>query len=372
VVLEAGGSLAQSAQVLDARGDALRLRLRPGTAHERIVVDLPAKATGQTVDLANAANVDLFVARDAAPGAQPEPRVAPPRADAAGRATGAASSKRVELAAPVLQPGRWYLTPVNNGAVDADVQLTVTASAAGDAPALADNAYFNPERGGHGVLIARAGDQMAATWFTYREDGSPTWYIAQAAAPTASQGVWQAPLRRSTWNGSSNALAEVGEVIVTRTGPNAFRWSWQLDGRAGSEPFLAATTPECVEGGTRDYSGAWFAPARGGFGYSVVTLPSTEVQTPFLYDAAGNPTWLYAQISPFGGATFALQQYSGFCPLCPATTPATRVAGTLVRGYATASSGNIRVDATLLPPLSGTWSTDDAVQRISVAPACPR
>ncbi|MCE3005115.1 MAG: hypothetical protein LW860_20825 [Xanthomonadaceae bacterium] len=372
VVVEAGGSLAQSAQVLDARGDALRLRLRPGTAHERIVVDLPANATGLTVDLANAAGVDLFVARDPAPGAQPEPRAAPPRASAAASATGAASSKRVQLAAPTLQPGRWYLTPVNNGAVDADIVLTVAATVGGDAPVFGDNAYFNPERSGHGVLLARGAEQLAALWYTYREDGSPVWYIAQSAVPAAGQGVWRAPLQRSTWNGSSNLLTEVGEVILTRTGPNAFRWTWQLDGRTGSEPLFAVAPPECVEGGTRDYSGLWFAPARSGYGYSVITLPATELQIPFIYDAAGNPVWLNAQVAPFGASTLPLQQYSGFCPLCAAVTPTVRSVGTLVRAFGTANNGSTRVDATLLAPLTGTWASDDAVQRLSSTPSCPR
>lgn len=372
VVIEASGSLAQSAQALDPRGDTLRLRLRPGTAHERILVDLPANATGLTVDLVNAANVDLFVARDPAPGVQPEPRTAPPRTSAAGSATGAAASKRVQIAGPALQPGRWYLTPVNNGAVDAEVTLAVTATVAGAAPVFGDNAYFNPERSGHGVLLARGGDQLAATWYTYREDGSPVWYIAQEVAPAAGQGVWRAPLRRSTWNGSSNLLTEVGEVILTRTGADAFRWTWQLDGRTGSEPLLAVSPPACVEGGTRDYSGSWFAPARPGYGYSVVTLPSTELQIPFIYDTAGNPIWLYAQVSPFGGATLPLQQYSGFCPLCAAVAPTIRTVGTLVRGYASANSGSTRVDASLQAPLLGTWASDDAVQRISATPTCPR
>lgn len=372
VFVTASGSLAQAAILLDPRGDALRMRLRPGVAHERIAVDLPANVAALQVDLANAAGVDLHVARDAAPGDGPELRAAPPRAAAVASATGGAASKRVQLSTPQLGPGRWYLTPTNTGATDVEVVLSVSASVAGDAPPLADNAYFNPARSGHGVLLVRAGDQLAATWFTYRDDGAPTWYIAQAPAPAPGQGTWQAPLRRSTWNGASNVLSEVGEVILTRTAANAFHWSWQLDGRYGSEPLVAATVPECVEGGTRDYGGAWFAPARGGFGYSIVTLPSTEVQTAFLYDAAGNPAWLYGQVFPFGNGTFALQQYSGFCPLCPAVAPTTRPAGTLARSYASAATGSIRVDATLLAPLAGAWATDDAVQRISVERACPR
>jgi subtilisin family serine protease len=372
VFIDAAAALTQSAQALDPRGDTLRLRLRPGTAHERIVVDLPANATRLVAELANAANVDLYVARDPAPGAQPVPSSAPPRATAIASATGAAASKRVQVDAPALAPGRWYLTPVNTGGTEAEIVLGVSTSVAGDAPLLVDNAYFNPERSGHGVLLSRAGDQLSATWFTYRADGAPTWYLAVAPAPTPGQGVWRAPLTRSTWNGSGNAVSEVGEVILARSGPNAFRWTWQLDGSTGSEPFVATITPACVEGGTRDYSGVWFAPTRSGYGYSIFSVPATEVQTAFLYDGNGNPAWLFGQVFPFGGGSFALQQYSGFCPLCAAVAPTTRPAGSLQRSYASPDTGSIRVDANLLPPLAGAWSADDAVQRISLPVACPR
>jgi hypothetical protein len=372
VYINAASALVQSAQWLDPRGDALRLRLRPGVAHERIAVDLPPNATGLVVELANAAGVDLHVARSADPGSGPELRAAPPRSAAVASALGAAASKRVQLVAPQLQAGRWYLTPVNASGADADFILSVSASFAGEAPALRDSAYFNPSRSGHGVLLARAADQLAATWFTYRADGSPTWYIAQATAPAAGQGVWRAALRRSSWNGSSNQLTEVGEVIITRTAANAFTWTWKLDGSYGSEPFVEPAVPGCVEGGTRDYSGAWFAPARGGFGYAVTTLPSTEVQTAFLYDGGGNPVWLYSQVSPFGAGNFPLQQYSGFCPQCAAVQPTFRPVGTLVRSFSSQRTGSTAVDATLLPPLAGSWRTDDAVERISVDLACPR
>jgi hypothetical protein len=372
VFITASAALAQSAALLDPRGDSLRLRLRPGTAHERIAIDLPANISGLVAELSNAAGVDLYLARADDAGTGPEPRVAPPRSAAAATALGAAADKRLQLATPALRPGRWYLTPVNTGASDAEVVLSVSASFAGAAPSLRDSAYFNPSRSGHGVLLASAGDQLAATWFTYRADGSPTWYIAQATAPTAGQGVWRAALRRSTWNGSTNQLAEVGEVIITRTAANAFTWTWQLDGSYGSEPFVEPAVPGCVEGGTRDYSGAWFAPARGGFGYAVTTLPSTEVQTAFLYDGGGNPVWLYSQVSPFGAGNFPLQQYSGFCPQCAAVQPTFRPVGTLVRSFSSQRTGSTAVDATLLPPLAGSWRTDDAVERISVDLPCPR
>ncbi len=374
VLVRASGALAQSPRLLDARGDSVAVRLLPGVAHERIVVDVPVGATElvATVSGAGAGTVDLHVARSASPGSGPEPGAAPPRTAAAGSATGSATSKQVTLGGSALVPGRWYLTPVNTGSTEAAVVVGVTTRFAGPAASLRDNAYFNPARSGHGVLVSRAGDQLAATWFTYRADGSPTWYLAQAVAPGANDAVWRAPLRRSTWNGTRNQLAVVGEVLLTRTGANAFQWTWQVDGTWGSEPFVEAGAPACVENGTRDYTGVWFAPSTPGYGFVVFTTPQTETQATFLYDAAGNPAWLYGQVAPFGSSTFSLLQFTGFCPQCAAVAPATRVAGSLVRSYADLRSGGTRIDAGFLAPLSGGWNTDDATQRISVDLACPR
>jgi subtilisin family serine protease len=374
VLLRASSALAQSPRLLDARNDAVTVRLLPGVAHERIAVDVPAGATElvATLSSAGAGTVDLFVARAAAAGSGPEPAAAPPRSAASGSATGAATSKQVVVSGAALAAGRWYLTPVNTGGAEAEVVVGVTTRFAGPAASLRDNAYFNPARSGHGVLVSRAGDQLAATWFTYRADGSPTWYLAQAVAPGASDAVWRAPLRRSTWNGTRNQLAVVGEVLLTRTGANAFQWTWQVDGQWGSEPFVEAGLPGCVENGTRDYTGVWFAPATPGYGFVVFTTPQTETQAVFLYDAAGNPAWLYGQVAPFGSNTFGLLQFSGFCPQCAASAPSTRAAGTLVRGFADPRTGSTRIDAGFLAPLSGAWNTNDATQRISVDLACPR
>jgi hypothetical protein len=372
VRLKASTSLARSARLLDPRGDSVRLRLLPGTAHERIAIDLPANSTGLSVDLANAAGVDLYVARAGDAGSGPTVLDAPPRAAAAGTALGAAANKHVEIGAAALQAGRWYVTPVNSGATDADFTLSVAATASGVAPALRDNAYFNPARGGHGVVVSRAGDQLAAIWFTYRADGAPTWYLAQATAPGPNEYVWRAPLRRSTWDGSSNQLVVVGEVLVTRTADNAFRWSWKVDGSYGSEPFMEIVAPACVDGGTRDYTGSWYDPTLPGFGFMVFSVPQVETQIAFLYDGNGDPAWLYGQVSPFGTSNIGLLQFSGFCPSCATAAVTTRPAGNLARNYASQRTGNIDFNGTFLAPLSGTWRTNAPIERISLDLSCPR
>jgi hypothetical protein len=66
-----------------------------------------------------------------------------------------------------------------------------------------------------------------------------------------------------------------------------------------------------------------------------------------------------------------LTQREGFCPLCPYREPVARDIGSLTRRYDSAGSGQIRVDLTLLPPLTGSWSVDLPVTRLTDALTCP-
>ena len=53
--------------------------------------------------------------------------------------------------------------------------------------------WYNPSRPGHGLDIQLSGSTLVATWYTYEDDGTPTWY--QAVGPL--NGVqWSADLVR--------------------------------------------------------------------------------------------------------------------------------------------------------------------------------
>jgi hypothetical protein len=367
-----GGAMANTPQALDPRGDSVALSLPAGAAQDLIVVDVPPTATAMTVQTSGSGNVDLYVARAEA-GTGPGIAPAPPRGQAQGTSIHAGSTERVDLVGAALTPGRWYLTPVDAGTESADITLSVTMTQSGNAPALLDNGYFNLARGGHGLFFSDAGSGWAVVWYTYLEDGTPTWYIAQAPAAADGDGVWRSPLTRFTWNGTQNLGTPVGEVLITRTAADSFTWSWRLDGRWGSEPMTAvATRPNCpTVGGNRvDYTGGWYAPSLGGYGFSVLTLAIAETEVAYLYDGIGVPRWLYAQTAPFGAGSLALAQYRGFCPQCAAVAVTTANVGTLVRSFAGAASGMHAVQGTFAAPVPGTWSTSHATQKLTPNLAC--
>ncbi|PKM10876.1 MAG: hypothetical protein CVV15_05880 [Gammaproteobacteria bacterium HGW-Gammaproteobacteria-5] len=165
------------------------------------------------------------------------------------------------------------------------------------------------------------------------------------------------------WNGNTSSNVKVGEMLVTPTGPEAFDFSFIVDGKTGSEPMTRLGAGGCLNvGGTDlDVSGHWFSPSKSGFGYSVQLEAGSnqEIFAAYLYDAQGFPRWLFGQKQPFdAGTAINLWQFNaGACPTCAfAATPAPPIVGTLSRNYASNNITDMGVSASLAPPLNGLWA----------------
>ena len=187
-----------------------RLTLPAGTAHDRLFFDVPPHATEVVFRTQSAANVDLYVARVANGAASADSTIAaaPARAQANASATTASGDETITLSGAALSAGRWYVTPVNGSGAAADVTVTAQVSASGARPGFRAGHYFNSARSGHGAFIDFAGpagnpDQWLMVWYTYLEDGTPTWYYTQGASPGAD-GIFRGELMRVVWNGRSS------------------------------------------------------------------------------------------------------------------------------------------------------------------------
>ncbi len=357
-----GGSAAALAL---ASGRARQIALPAGGAHERLFVDVPAGATSLMVSTESAGEVDLYLAR-IAPGSTPDIALAPDRALADARAITPGGNHLVTVSGGALQPGRWYVTPVSTSASAVTVTVTATVRATNaPPPTVRPGSYFNADRGGHGVFIYPAADQWTGLWYTYFQDGTPTWLYLQGTAPGAN-GVWTADLYRGAWQGSGNRLAKVGEVVLSPTGADAFRWTYRLDGQTGSEPMQSLGRGCPTLGGQAvNASSTWFNPARSGTGYSVQLWPNYEYFAAFVYDARGVPRFLTAESPAFAGgnATLALEQLTGFCPLCNRTgAPARATIGTLQRQLGAGTLSRITLTGAYTGGVPGTWTGDDPVQ----------
>lgn len=329
------------------------------TAHRRLFIDVPEGAGTLAVQTRSGQPVDLHLV-SAGAGSSPRIDDAPPAATAAASSTRPGGNEDVLLNTPL--PGRWYAIVDNAGNAPATVEITATITAS--APVVRPGSYFNSERGGHGLVLYPAADQWAGLWYTYFQDGTPTWLYLQAPAPGAD-GLWTAPIYRTAWNGTGQHLVQVGEGTVTPTGTDAFRFTWTMDGETGSEPLTSLGRGCPPLGGTPlDASSHWFDPARAGTGYSVQLWPDYEMYLAFAYDTQGVPRFLIAEGPGFGGGsrTLNLEQLQGFCPTCdrPAA-PQRRTVGNFARTFG-GGTMQVGIDGLYAPAVPGWWSADDLAQ----------
>lgn len=324
-------------------------------------VDVPAGAESMTIHFeADGAVVVRLIHEPSPP--SPVPGPAPP----SGPDDAVFLYGEAVLEGTALKPGRWHVS-----VQPSDPYLsyaTVGVSFAGNAPAVRAGSYFNPSRGGHGLFLypAAGGATWTGLWYTYFQDSTPTWLYLEAAAP-ATDGVWESGVYRAAWHGPGRSLTRVGTAVLTPTGPDAFTWTYRLDGETGSEP-MQALGRGCplLAGEPVDASATWYDPAHAGTGVSTQLWGGEgyEYYAAFVYDALGVPRFLTAEASAFAGAgaEIDLEQLSGFCPRCArSAAPSRTVVGTLSRDFGGGTLERILVEATYAHGVPGVWAAEDVV-----------
>jgi subtilisin family serine protease len=371
------------ADAIQLSTDSLRnYAIESGETLQHVFVDVAADTkslnviTGEAESLTNSApSMAFYVARADFPGASASPQIAaaPPSSAAVAQWTlgGAVSAKSVTI--PV-SPGRWYIVSTNTSSSENGFSLIVIANNTGTAVPPVPGEYYNPLRSGHGIFVSRAAGQQVVDWYTYADDGTPTWYAAQAAAPAPNSGAWTAPMARINWNGASvNTVAIVGDVILTPIDATSFMYSWHLDGQTGSEHFSLLGTNACVtfNGQPAKFDGNWYAPTQSGYGMDVLALPDLQFDAFYLYDSLGIARWVAGSSTPFAASTtMDMNQLTGFCPLCAYTGAAAQKVGTMSVNYASTTSGTYSTNFNLLAPLSGAWNINQPISRLTGSPAC--
>ncbi|HXD83264.1 MAG TPA: S8 family serine peptidase [Rudaea sp.] len=363
------------------------LSLAPGETLAHQFIDVAGQATllvdtSYASGSSNRGAVNFRLTRADFPASSASPQIAAAPAATSGDAQwslgGAVTTKSATV--PV-NAGRWYLVAANAGASSADVALTLKTNPIQSVAPVVAGAYYNPQRSGHGTFMNQAAGQQAMYWYTYLEDGTPVWYVAQAAAPIAGSGAWTAPLGRVNWNGSAvGQVVIVGDATLTPIDANSHMFSWHLFGQTGSEHFVLLGANQCVafNGAQADFTGQWYAPTQSGYGMDVLGIPDNPAGASFqfdafyFYDALGQPRWAAGSSSPFQPQTqLTMNQIGGFCPLCAAVQTTPRPIGTLNLNFTSAMQGSYSTNLTLLSPLSGSWNINQPIVRLTGSPTCP-
>jgi YVTN family beta-propeller protein len=220
--------------------------------------------------------------------------------------------------------------------------------------------WHNAARGGHGVDVQFSGNMMFATWFTYQDDGTPTWYLA--VAPYARP--WRAPISRYTFNPVTQRASEVnvGQMTLTFSDARTGVMDWQLGTRRGSEPLaplIGGATP------IFDRTGNWYDPTQPGWGAGIYTQGGVNFSVLYFYDANNQPRWVVGQSALADSASetqvLAMQSTRGGCPDCPAQTIVYRPGGELRFQFNGARAATIRTDVFDADSPSARWQRGPSV-----------
>jgi hypothetical protein len=356
-------------------------RIATGESLRHLFVDIPDTRTldFDTYTPPDGSSLSFYVARsDVPPAAQAADIAAAPSADSAIAqwSIGGGAANEV-LKTLTVGPGRWYIVATNTGSESGSLELIVydRTGNTGTAVPTPPGAFFNPQRSGHGIFVSQAAGQQVVYWYTYLEDGTPVWYAAQGDAPANGAAAWSAPLFRVNWDGSQvNTYSVLGDMILTPLSADELEFSWHLYGDAGSERFtrLGPASP-CVAVGVQQVNldGQWFAPTQSGYGMDVLALPSFQQDTFYLYDALGQPRWVAGSANAVSGSNMlAMNQLSGFCPVCNWAAAVPTQVGSLTVNFASGTQGRYTTQINLAPPLAGSWNIDQPTQRLTGSPVC--
>lgn len=219
--------------------------------------------------------------------------------------------------------------------------------------------WYDPAHAGHGFDLQFAGNRPTGLFYTYDNDGSPSWLLLDGAPMTGASSETQAlrfrmdagvaVLDRVAGSMRFDYGVPAGECTgnaAAQAAPSRIRARWTLDGVSGDWcliPLLLANSAPTPNG-----NGIWYAgEADRGWGLSIAerTDAGGGVATQILYhyDGSGAPRWSLAQ-----GTAAQLEQplsrYQGYCRPC-APVPLIAASAGEISARALAQTPGVRVRA---------------------------
>ncbi len=229
-----------------------------------------------------------------------------------------------------------------------------------------------------GVEWQVGGGGRFALWYTYDEDGSPTFYITDTV-PDDGSAFFKAALFRSTSNGERSSLKAVGEVQITAIAEDRFMYAWRLNGNHGAEMFGPVNGRTCPTVSTlgpdpSPLLGHWFSPDASGEGVTLLITDSSEAWIRYYYDDANEPRWVLADeelpATLPGGNRMEVLDFRGWCIYCEEGPITLDVVGTLERAFIDTDTVREVSDYVAGPPLNSSVNVDRNLLRLSSTGNC--
>lgn len=273
--------------------------------------------------------------------------------------TGAYLGQRILPGAGGLEsPGDILLVPALEDRFATDPQRQIRPN-----PGL----WFDPASDGRGFDVQYYGDRLSVIWYTYDQQGLPTWYLAAGAlAGTRFEGAFN----RFSLGPDEVLTGEVVGALTLEFGSERLATaSWTIDGISASEQLQWLQFSPMVR--EQDNTGLWGREDGPGWGVSLASQGGTSVAVAYIYDDAGTARWVIS--NPVSGpAPYDFPMLASFAPgLCPGCTADAGqqliAAGSMRLEVPEASRWNSNIN--LPGPLQGAWQLNSTEIRLFSEPS---
>ena len=218
--------------------------------------------------------------------------------------------------------------------------------------------WWNPGESGWGLTIADHGSQLFGVWFTYREDGRPTWFVIPGGTFSADRKQFHGDIYATTgpsyaaptFDPSRFAVRVVGTAAIDFAPPGLASgtalFSYSLAGINHTRQIERQPFGNAVPAWGADVTDIWWNPSESGWGLTLAQHGNNVFGVWFTYDTDGQPLWAVMPGVTFNGAdSFAGALYTttgpyfGIAPFDPSKVTVTpQGSATVTVSHAVASA----------------------------------
>ncbi len=363
--------------------------LRSGNIHKRLVFDVPpgggsVEFSLTAEDPADNSDLRIQIYRMTFPNAfndAPSVTLMPDGLGSKGQDAGGASGPSVTVSGGALNPGRYYIAAENTGgnSIAVTARAVYQGASARVEPRTGlwgDGSYG--AAGAQGFEYAEVNGVWFGIWYTYNEDGTPTWYFINSGALAPMGNSHTVDILEFTNNPNVNPPTQkftvVGKATFTAISETDMKISYILNGEYGGSSAvpLSSNTCEMIDGNPAPITGTW-APdinIAGGIGGSSVEYGNSKTLIHYIYDDNGEPRWVISGGNASPAPAREAWEFRGYCPTCSFVQPTYTTVGTITQTYSSATAGSQILDFTLQAPNNSVFDRTMDVFRLSGAIEC--
>lgn len=233
-----------------------------------------------------------------------------------------------------------------------------TAVEAESTPPFTPGLWWSNALNGHGFDIQYADDQIFIVFYTYNDDGSPTWYTAQGKL---DGNHLKADLLSHRWDvkeAKHQGFEVQGSIDLDIQNKTSIKFDINIlsNGKdnlsTGNLTSFAASSIETEI----DHTGLWYNLQNSGYGFSYIEQDRWLTAAYYFYSEQGEPRWVIGNNNGTGINKVSLDSYTGYCLHCEKASPQPKPAADIEFGFSNETSATVNINPTSESTISQHWA----------------